>query len=138
MSKQLDCIVGRVNSVNIDGAATLNANHAVNQSTHQLAVRENNERVWLQVCVLASLTDVSVNVVAIAGRCPPCNNGTRRNATVFVYVSANVDKTRTNAVNQRVELFKRAVRVFQCRLLAAPADVRDSQVQRVIVAKTPR
>lgn len=71
--------------------ATLDGNHAINEATNLLAVREHNELPRMHRGDLANTVDVGLSVVAVGFGCPTSNDGARRVAVVLVQVGANVD-----------------------------------------------
>lgn len=61
----LNCIVSIEDFSEVDALATLDGNHAINEATNLLAVRENNELPRMHRGDLANTVDVGLSVVTV-------------------------------------------------------------------------
>ncbi len=109
-------LYGSVSTIEVNErklGAAFNASHCPGESTKLVLIITRDDLPWRIASQFANFCNVGLCVVSIRSGCPSLYDGLRRVDFVLTNVSADVDEGCTDAICQRVELFKRPVSVFR-------------------------
>lgn len=134
----LDGIERTAEILKVELHTTFDGGHRPCKATKLVLVVGGYDLTWGKASFVADGGDVSGCVVSIAGRCPPLYDGLWGVNAILAYVSADIDESCPDAILEGVELLKAAVGILARGNLATPADAGDADIQRVVIAESPR